>query len=423
MSTEETYIRERLIPLNQFYNLIQVRQNSLFKLNVELSVDAPAAFSLQQYCKEIYNQGQLGSCTANSACSLLQMLGVMEDPSRLFTYTITRLRASGNGVISDLGADAATIPFSTTGVCKEQFMPYNMDANQHVIGFGQFPSAAAYADALTHTFPDFVNITGKDNVGIVKTQISTFRPVPIAFLVYQSFMTQEVAKTGIMPMPNATDLAKGPVGGHEVLAVAYDAQGVLCQNSWGKTHGLNGFFYIPYAYFSGTQTGYGNYVMQLLTIPGKTVPVKPDPVPPSTELLTLLQNMNKQVASLQSQVKTAISLASQPVRAKFDNSASNSSTQESADAGSQTTELPNDEGQAEATPQKETEPQTEPQTESQTESQTTEPQTTESKSPRNAEPENVDQQKSEVESKVVRDPIVVQASAKSVEKKRFWQHR
>jgi C1A family cysteine protease len=42
------------------------------------------------------------------------------------------------------------------------------------------------------------------------------------------------------------------IGGHAVLCLGYDnaSQTFLCQNSWGKGWGMQGFFTMPYAYLT-----------------------------------------------------------------------------------------------------------------------------------------------------------------------------
>ena len=71
-------------------------------------------------------------------------------------------------------------------------------------------------------------------------------------MVYESFMTQNVAKTGIVPMP---DLKKEKLqGGHCMNIIGYDdtKQLFICANSWGKNWGNAGFCYMPYMYILNT---------------------------------------------------------------------------------------------------------------------------------------------------------------------------
>jgi C1A family cysteine protease len=72
-------------------------------------------------------------------------------------------------------------------------------------------------------------------------------PVLMGMTVYNSFESDSVAKTGVMPMPFKGDKV---LGGHAVLAVGYDdSKSVLIvRNSWGASWGDKGYFYMPYAF-------------------------------------------------------------------------------------------------------------------------------------------------------------------------------
>jgi C1A family cysteine protease len=73
------------------------------------------------------------------------------------------------------------------------------------------------------------------------------------FTVFSSFESQDVANTGIMPMPNLkTEVVKG---GHAIMAAGYDdsKEAVLIRNSWGEDWGENGYFWMPYDYISNQQ--------------------------------------------------------------------------------------------------------------------------------------------------------------------------
>ena len=72
-------------------------------------------------------------------------------------------------------------------------------------------------------------------------------PFVFGILVYQSFMTNNVTRTGIVPMPISGERI---LGGHAICAVGYDdtTQMIKFANSWGRGWGNRGYGYIPYAY-------------------------------------------------------------------------------------------------------------------------------------------------------------------------------
>jgi C1A family cysteine protease len=74
-------------------------------------------------------------------------------------------------------------------------------------------------------------------------------PFVIGFTVYASFESSSVAATGIVPMPRPREQI---LGGHAVLVCGYEdsKQLFIVRNSWGTRWGVNGYFYIPYAYFT-----------------------------------------------------------------------------------------------------------------------------------------------------------------------------
>ena len=65
--------------------------------------------------------------------------------------------------------------------------------------------------------------------------------------VYQSFESETVAKTGVVPMPSSHEQV---LGGHCVVAVGYDdgKRQFTIGNSWGTGWGLNGYCLMPYEY-------------------------------------------------------------------------------------------------------------------------------------------------------------------------------
>ncbi len=81
----------------------------------------------------------------------------------------------------------------------------------------------------------------------MKYVLSQGYPFVFGFSVFESFMTPEVAKSGIMPIPQKRERL---IGGHAVMAIGYDnsKKAFLILNSWGPEWGLDGTFWMPYSY-------------------------------------------------------------------------------------------------------------------------------------------------------------------------------
>jgi len=202
---------------------------------------------MRPQCPAVYDQGQLGSCTANALAGAFEFDILKEKkkdfmPSRLFIYYNERVIE--HTVSSDSGAQIrdGIKTMNKQGVCPETEWPYNV--NQ----FATKPSAKCYSDAKKNEIKSYQRLDNT-NLTLLKSCISQGFPFVFGFTVYESFMSHAVAKTGNMPMPKASESV---VGGHAVMAVGYnDAKNVaIVRNSWGTGWGDKGYFYMPYAYIT-----------------------------------------------------------------------------------------------------------------------------------------------------------------------------
>jgi C1A family cysteine protease len=68
-------------------------------------------------------------------------------------------------------------------------------------------------------------------------------------MVYSSMESEEVSKSGRVPMPQPNEEC---LGGHAVLMVGFDdkKKTVLVRNSWGDKWGMGGYFTLPYDYIT-----------------------------------------------------------------------------------------------------------------------------------------------------------------------------
>jgi len=205
----------------------------------------PPSADLRSLCSPVENQGDLGSCTGNAIAGAVEFL---ERKSNMRFVNVSRLfiyyneRAIEHTVKSDSGAmirDGIKTVVKQ-GVCSERKWPYVISK------YAVKPPVACYQDALEHQVTSYQRILTVDEM---RACLAQGFPFVFGFTVYESFESQQVAHTGIVPMP---DQGERSVGGHAVLAVGYnDAdRRFLVRNSWGAGWGMKGYFTMPYDYLS-----------------------------------------------------------------------------------------------------------------------------------------------------------------------------
>lgn len=189
----------------------------------------------------IYDQGDLGSCTSNAIAGAFeydlkkQKLPDLA-PSRLFIYY--NERELENTVQSDAGASIRDgfRSIGWQGVCPETDWPYDIAA------FAAKPPPGAYADALKNRAIKYMAVSQSEYT--LRYVLWQGFPIVFGFTVYESFESDAVAKTGIVPMPGPSERV---LGGHAVVAVGYENEVLICRNSWGAW-GDQGHFYLPMQY-------------------------------------------------------------------------------------------------------------------------------------------------------------------------------
>lgn len=205
----------------------------------------PPAVDLRAVCSPVEDQGNLGSCTGNALAGALEFLEKKDkvrfvDLSRIFIYYNERVIE--HTVKSDSGAMIrdGIKTLKKQGVCSEKKWPYVISK------FAVKPSPACYKEAVEHQIISYQRILTLDQM---RDCLAEGFPFVFGFTVYESFESQQVAKTGIVQMPHSDERV---VGGHAVLAVGYnDAEKrFIVRNSWGTDWGMRGYFTMPYAYLS-----------------------------------------------------------------------------------------------------------------------------------------------------------------------------
>lgn len=212
---------------------------------------------LRRFFGSIENQGVFGSCTAFAvlqwfAALLVQAGYTWQEFSEMAQYDEELIQQGTPG--KDVGSDTymALQVVEQIGVMAEAVFDY---IRQH---FGVTPpdkwiphlhlmakQAQAIKPSAQHSLRDQI-----------RDALSQGHPVLAGYLVFQEIESQQVAQTGVLPMPTATEK---PIGGHETVIVGHDdnythpsVPGVtgyyLMRNQWSSSWGQHGYFYMPYDY-------------------------------------------------------------------------------------------------------------------------------------------------------------------------------
>ena len=216
-----------------------------FENNYLLSIEKPVEkVDLRDKCPQVYNQGQLGSCTANALACAIQYDEMKqnlnsETPSRLFVYYNER---DMEGTIdSDSGASLrdGVKCINKIGYCNETQWSYDIEK------FKEKPSQDCYDYARKHKALSYKRVQQDETH--IKSVLQSGFPVVFGISVYESFESETVAKTGVVPLPEKEERM---LGGHAIVLVGYDNEKKLFifRNSWGEDWGDKGYGYLPFEY-------------------------------------------------------------------------------------------------------------------------------------------------------------------------------
>ncbi len=197
---------------------------------------------LRPQCPPVYDQGQLGSCTANAVGGAVEYETLRQGlpaatPSRLFIYW--NERAAQGDTDDDTGSSLREGMKVTNkfGAPPETMWPY--DTAQ----FAVKPPDDVFRAALGNLNLKYERVT--QSLDGIRSVLQAGLIIPFGFTVYESF--DSIAADGMMPMPKTTEQVEG---GHAVAIVGDrpDISRVIVRNSWGSAWGDQGYFHMPYDY-------------------------------------------------------------------------------------------------------------------------------------------------------------------------------
>jgi len=218
------------------------QRDKKYSLSAPSLVQIKEEVDLANLILQIKDQGDLGACTAHAITSAYEALRTAKGLknvlfSRLQVYFDER-RIEGT-IDSDSGAQPRDGIKSLTkaGVAIESLWPYDTTK------FTEEPPQPVYDDAAKNLVISYTRLDL--NVRAVKAALSSNFPVICGISVYESFESDEVAKTGQVPMPGPSE---SMLGGHCVLIVGYKDGKFKILNSWGPNWGDHGYFWVDEAY-------------------------------------------------------------------------------------------------------------------------------------------------------------------------------
>ena len=232
-----------------------------YSVDYERIVDLPSVIDLRASMPPVYDQQDSSSCTANAIAGAIEHQLITQKleeftPSRLFIYY--NERALENSVTSDSGAQIrdGIKTVVSAGVCAEKEWPFDLT------NLFTKPNDNCYVEAKKNIVESYTRLG--QNLPTLKSALIKGYPIVCGITLYNSFESDDVAKSGIVPLPSKKEEC---LGGHAVLICGYnDANhSFIVRNSWGADWGMGGYFSLPYDYILNNDLASDFWVIKLVS--------------------------------------------------------------------------------------------------------------------------------------------------------------
>lgn len=214
--------------------------------------ELPNVVDLRKEFPPVWDQGREGSCGAqagsaiHAACQIIQHTKTNFEPSRQALYY--DVREKEGTVQEDAGCMLRDVAerMATLGVAPESLWPYSKPMSEK-------PPKSYYIEAEKHQVLEYTS--PQQRLDQLCVCLADGFPFMVGIQIFASFESEEVTRTGIVPMPKRGWSifrfgGEKLLGGHAVVVCGYDMDRrmFLARNSWGKIWGKDGYFWIPFDY-------------------------------------------------------------------------------------------------------------------------------------------------------------------------------
>ena len=197
----------------------------------------PASVDLRAYAMPVQNQGKVHSCVTWAIDYAMLGWYANRDGAKVNRFAPMYTYSQING-----GVDKGSDPADALKIAQAQGSDTAADYSQGDYDWQTKPTAAETANASHYRITGWQNVFnsqtesghGQTGVALLKAYLAQNRPVSIG-------MPMRAGLNNLRGATVDTDTTSAITGMHEILAVGYNSQGLLIQNSWGTGWGDGGF--------------------------------------------------------------------------------------------------------------------------------------------------------------------------------------